>query len=217
MPPRSQKRRITSHYDAPGADGDAAATTVQKRVSPKRLSSASLTSSLSSIDGLPVFRMISPHHSKDVDSCLLDNVSPLCSPQRDIQQHKQAPGLHSPLQGRGTDSGPLVWVRVTKSGKPAPDDRDGSGESYWWPACVRQANVHYRADLTSHTDNGRAADCRTSYCCSLWGNLPPGAKKYSSRDALSISHPPLQTARSRCHTLQPSDVSMPRSKSSAEI
>ena len=138
--PRSQKMRITSRSDKSrlrhGSKDDvdgATTTTVQK----ERQSYAPSTSSLSSIDGLLVFQMISPHRSKCVDSCLLDDVSPLCSPQ---PQRKQLSGLHGPTQGRGTDSGPLVWVRVTKSG-PATDDHDSSGESYWWPACVRQTDV----------------------------------------------------------------------------
>ncbi|KAH9048577.1 hypothetical protein EDB84DRAFT_1456666 [Lactarius hengduanensis] len=124
MPPRSRKRRITSNSDASvlqhesNADAGAAAPTMQKRVSSERLRSVSSTSSLSSID---------------------DSVSPLCSPQHhDTQQYKKAPCLHSPSQGRGTDSGPLVWVRVTKSGRPAPDDQEGSGESYWWPAHIME-------------------------------------------------------------------------------
>ncbi|KAI9446560.1 hypothetical protein H4582DRAFT_578721 [Lactarius indigo] len=128
MPPRSRKRRITSHSDASAprdesnADTGAAAPTMQKRVFSERLRSVSSTSSLSSID---------------------DSVSPLCSPQHHdtIQQHKTAPCLHSPSQGRSTDSGALVWVRVTKSGRPAPDDQEGSGESYWWPAHILEGQL----------------------------------------------------------------------------
>ena len=138
---RSWKRRITSRSDKPRLqheskdDVDGATTTTMQK---ERQSYASSTSSLSSVNGLLVFQMISPHCSKWVDSCLLDDVSPLCSPQ---PQRKQLSGLHDPTQGRGTDSGPLVWVRVTKSGRPATDDHDSSGESYWWPACVRQTDV----------------------------------------------------------------------------
>ncbi|KAF8275136.1 hypothetical protein EI94DRAFT_1793766 [Lactarius quietus] len=64
MPPRSQKRRITSHSDASGprdeskADADATAATVQKRASPERMSPVSSASSLSSID---VYRRFAPH------------------------------------------------------------------------------------------------------------------------------------------------------------
>lgn len=80
--------------------------------------------------------MISPHRLKWVVSCL-DSVSPLCSPRgHGAPQLQQAPRMHSPLQGRGTDSGHLVWVRVTKYGKLAPDNHN-EGESYWWPAYVR--------------------------------------------------------------------------------
>ncbi|KAI9466099.1 hypothetical protein BJY52DRAFT_1239398 [Lactarius psammicola] len=127
MPLRSRKRRTTSHSDAPGlrheseANAGAAAATVQKRVSSERLRSVSSASSLTSID---------------------DSVSPLGSPQRhDTQQHKQAPCLRSPSQSRGADSGPLVWVRVTKSGGPASDDQDDSGESYWWPARIIEGRL----------------------------------------------------------------------------
>ncbi|KAN0133677.1 hypothetical protein V8E53_008401 [Lactarius tabidus] len=84
--------------------------------------------------------MILQHRSKWVVSCL-DNVSPLCSPQgHGSPQYQQAPRIPSPLQGRGTVSGPLVWVRVTKYGKPAPDNSN-AGESYWWPAYVLEGQL----------------------------------------------------------------------------
>lgn len=127
MPPRSQKRRITSHSDSSGprheskAEAGAAAATMQKRLSSERLRSVSSTSSLTSID---------------------DSVSSLCSPQRHgTEQHKQATSLCSPPKSSGTESSPLVWVRATKYGRPASDEHDGSGESYWWPACIMEGRL----------------------------------------------------------------------------
>lgn len=72
-------------------------------------------------------------------ACVLDNVLRLASPQRlrhDGRQHKQSPLRDSP-QSNGADPGPLVWVRVTRSGKLALREPGGAEESYWWPACVR--------------------------------------------------------------------------------
>jgi hypothetical protein len=162
--------------------------------------------------------MILQHRSKWVVSCL-DNVSPLCSPQgHGSPQYQQAPRIPSPLQGRGTVSGPLVWVRVTKYGKPAPDNSN-AGESYWWPAYVRpiSASHRYRAVLMSHTGFRRAVNRWASHRSSIRGNLTPRAAEHSPRDVLSISCPPLQASRTGCYTLQPSDVSVPRRQSSAEI
>ena len=67
-------------------------------------------------------------------------------PRHDTRQHNQAPLPPDSPQKKGADSGPLVWVRVTKSGKLAPSSErsDSEGElegSYWWPACVRKLNV----------------------------------------------------------------------------
>jgi len=70
---------------------------------------------------------------------VLDNILRFASPQRpghDGRQRKQSPLRDSP-QSNGADPGPLVWVRVTRSGKLAPREPGGGEESYWWPACVR--------------------------------------------------------------------------------
>ena len=68
---------------------------------------------------------------------VIDNVLLLASPHRhDSRQHKQSLPRDSP-QSNGVDPGPLVWVRVTRSGKLAPREPGSSGDSYWWPACVR--------------------------------------------------------------------------------
>jgi hypothetical protein len=83
----------------------------------------------------PTFVAIYPHNSKM--ACIIDNVLRLTSPHRhDSRQRKQSPPRES-SQSNGADFGPLVWVRVTRSGKLAPREPGGSDGSYWWPACVR--------------------------------------------------------------------------------
>jgi hypothetical protein len=93
--------------------------------------------------------MVSPNLVGDLSIQILktscsyvpDNVSRLTSPpprpRHDgrQQQLKQSPLRDSP-QSNGADPGPLVWVRVTRSGKLAPRESSGD-ESYWWPASVR--------------------------------------------------------------------------------
>ena len=78
---------------------------------------------------------------------ILDDGPVQDSPQRrDTRQLKHAPLPPDSPQKKGADSGPLVWVRVTKSGELAPSGERGDSEgglegSYWWPACVRKFNI----------------------------------------------------------------------------
>jgi len=79
---------------------------------------------------------------------ILDDEPVQDSPRRHdtTRQRKQAPLPPDSPQKRGADSGPLVWVRVTRSGKLAPNGERGDNEgevegSYWWPASVRKSNI----------------------------------------------------------------------------
>ena len=63
--------------------------------------------------------------------------SPPQRPRHDSRQHHRQSPLRDSPQSNGADPGPLVWVRVTRSGKLAPREPGGVEESYWWPACVR--------------------------------------------------------------------------------
>lgn len=103
--------------------------------------SAFSSSSLSSVDGQSVTVMILPPRFKM--TCTTDNVSPLASPQRHHGRHHEQSHLRGSPQGKGADMdpSPLVWVRVTRSGKLARRERGSNGESYWWPACVRRLNT----------------------------------------------------------------------------
>ncbi|KAH9981398.1 hypothetical protein BGW80DRAFT_1454284 [Lactifluus volemus] len=83
---------------------------------------------------------ISAFSSSDLSS-VDETVSPLISPQRrHTRQHEREP-LPDSLQGRASDSSPLVWIRVTRSGRLASNER-GDPESYWWPACVTEGQLN---------------------------------------------------------------------------
>lgn len=153
----SPTRRRRSLPSSSGADAtDTGQTQLEERVRPRPETPGSAVSSsrLSSID---------------------DNVLRLASasPQRarhDDRQHKQSPLRDSP-QSNGADPGPLVWVRVTRSGKLAPREPGGSEESYWWPACITK---------------GRLATGPLTV--SLYGEISPAAPKSIRLEAPSLSH-----------------------------
>ncbi|KAI0306673.1 hypothetical protein B0F90DRAFT_1932770 [Multifurca ochricompacta] len=156
----SQRRRLlSSRSSAPSgesiAGADATIATVTGRRTQKRLcsegsGSAFSSSSLSSVDG---------------------TTSSPASPQRpDGRQHEQA-SLHGSPQSRGADHGPLVWVRVTKSGKFASSERDDFEESFWWPACI--------------TEGRSVADPLT---VSLFGEISPAAPRSLRLETPSSSH-----------------------------
>ncbi|KAI0256588.1 hypothetical protein BJV78DRAFT_292061 [Lactifluus subvellereus] len=132
MAPRRhpQRGRLASRYDNSGLSGESSAddnapvavvgqTQKRKRVCPDRSISVFSSSSLSSVD---------------------ETVSPLLSPQRHHGRQREQKPLHDSPQGKGADPGSLVWIRVTRSGKLAPGERD-SLESYWWPACVTKGHL----------------------------------------------------------------------------
>lgn len=154
---RSPTRRLWSAPSSSGADAtdtDTRQTQFEERERPRPEASGSAVSSsrLSSID---------------------DNVLRLASPQRprhDGRQHKQSPLRDSP-QSNGADPGPLVWVRVTRSGKLAPREPGGGVESYWWPACISE---------------GRLATGPLTV--SLYGEISPAAPKSIRLEAPSPSH-----------------------------
>ncbi|KAI0261699.1 hypothetical protein BGY98DRAFT_1052779, partial [Russula aff. rugulosa BPL654] len=126
MQKRSREQRSpTRRWSAPSPpDADATETQLEERVRPRPEESelAVPSSRLSSID----------------DDNVLQFPSPPQHPRHDRQRRKQSPLRDSP-QSNGADPGPLVWVRVTRSGKLAPREPGGGEESYWWPACISPA------------------------------------------------------------------------------
>lgn len=121
---------------------------------------------------------------------ILDNAAlRLVSFQRhDCRRHKQ---LESPLrdspQSNGADPGPLVWVRVNRSGKLAPRESDDN-EVYWWPACVRYLSVQLsfapkRMMFIFQITEGRLATGPLTI--SLYGEISPAAPKIIRLDAPS--------------------------------
>lgn len=128
---RQQSPRRSSAHSSPGAEATNTRQ-IQERVCPDV--SALSSSPLSSIDGQSAFCWCSIPVFKTAR--MLDNVLRLTSPHRHHGRHHKSPLRDSP-QNNCADPGPLVWVRVTRSGKLAPREPGGSEGSYWWPACVR--------------------------------------------------------------------------------
>jgi len=132
------------------------------------------------------------------------------SPQRHdtTRQHKLVPLPPDSPQKKGADSGPLVWVRVTRSGQLAPSSERGDSEgelegSYWWPACVRKFNIRrlWPKPLMCTAYRG-TVDCRTPHRLSLWGNLTRCGKERPDSVAVTFSCSFVQAAGPGYHTFQ---------------
>ena len=139
MPSHQRSQRGRSALVPLDADATDARPTTQGRVRPDASGSVLSSSGLPSINGSSSLVTISPWFKSSPR--ILDD-------GHDTRQHNQAPLPPDSPQKRGADSGPLVWVRVTKSGELAPSSerRDSEGElegSYWWPACVRKFNCSF--------------------------------------------------------------------------